>query len=815
MESPVGARGQIHWRDLVFNLPLVFGTLILLVLFLVVLFGPLWAPVNPYLGGQHIVTHFDSEKGVWISPPLEPSPEYPLGTDEWGNDILSLLLYGARNTLVACTFIAMARILIGLFLGALAGWNEGGLSDQLVMGAVGVVTSVPILISSMLMIYALDIRRGLPVFIIALSLLGWTEIAQYIRSEFLVLRKMPYIGGARAVGAQGFAIAVRHVLPNLLPQVLVITFLEIGAVLMLLGELAFIGVFIGGGSRIALGDELTGSQVVTLSEVPEWGAMLAEGYRWLRARPFIVFPPAFAFFIAVVGFNAFGEGLRRLMDKYHVNTNFLLRKRMVLVIASLTFATIFIINNTGPAPWFARVARAFDGGAAYSYLQDLAGMQGRGAGQPGGEQAADYIAARFVEYGLDPGWRRSSYIYPLEVWLAEPTSQPELTVFDLQGVELHSFRHRLDFGFVTRGHAGAGVASGPLTFVAFTGGPVDLDWEVYRGLDLRGQIVLLLEGNAPASFVTEAAIRGAQGVLWITAGEPDAIPSQVQLGDLGTHLVQPTLPVFRLAPLAARELLGGANTTLDDLLLPGPAFASGPGWFTRQIPARVQMKLELDSPRKVDVPAVLGFLPGSDFELAGELVVLVANYDGLGVDPDGTVFPAVNDNASAVSLLLELARLWQAQELEPRRSVLFVAWGGGRLENPGARAFLENAQSFRHLPNPAPGTTLAPAVVFQLEGAGAGDSPLFIHPASDHRLARLLEGVANGLGVSTVAEVDTSETSFELLRLPRADWVYFGWANSEIAPDQDDLARIDEEKLERMGQMLSLALTTIVRESSY
>ena len=291
-EAPSGKRHKPLYRNIFKNFPLIFGSIVVIGLFLIVLFGPLIAPINPYIASKHIVPHFDSEKDEWISPPLSPSEEYPLGTDEWGNDILSMLLYGARNTLVACAFITMVRLILGLILGAYAGWSEGSTSDQIIMGVIGVIMAIPMLISSMILIYALDIRRGLPVFIIALSVIGWTEIAQYIRSEFIVLRKMPYIEGARAVGAQNFTIAVRHVLPNILPQLLVIIFLELGAVLMLLGELAFIGVFIGGGSRIALGDEMTGIQVITQSQVPEWGAMLAEGYRWLRAKPFIVFPPA-------------------------------------------------------------------------------------------------------------------------------------------------------------------------------------------------------------------------------------------------------------------------------------------------------------------------------------------------------------------------------------------------------------------------------------------------------------------------------------------------------------------------------------------
>ncbi|MCK4726828.1 MAG: ABC transporter permease, partial [Anaerolineales bacterium] len=272
-EAYVTSGGQrLSFRDFILNPALLLGGLIVFGLFAIVLFGPLIAPINPYIGGQHVVSHYDSELEVWVHPPLEPSEEYPLGTDEWGNDILSMLLYGARNTLVLCAFITMVRIVLGLVIGAYAGWNEGKPGDQVVMGVIGVLTAIPMLISSMIIIYALDIRRGLPVFIIALSIIGWTEIAQYIRSEFLVIRKTPYIEGAYAVGARNITIAVRHVLPNILPKLLVITFLEIGAVLILLGELGFVGVYIGGGSHIATGDEITGINVVTLSEVPEWGA---------------------------------------------------------------------------------------------------------------------------------------------------------------------------------------------------------------------------------------------------------------------------------------------------------------------------------------------------------------------------------------------------------------------------------------------------------------------------------------------------------------------------------------------------------------
>jgi peptide/nickel transport system permease protein len=816
-ESPSGARRQLRLRDVLINFPLIAGGIIVLGLFLLVLFGPLWAPINPYIAGRHIVPHYDADKEVWINPPLEPSNEYPLGTDEWGNDILSMLLYGARNTLIAGAFITMVRMVVGLILGAVAGWNNGKTSDQLIMGAIGVIMAIPMLISSMILIYALDIRKGLPVFIIALSVIGWTQIAQYIRSEFIVLREKPYIEGARAVGARNFAIAVRHVLPNILPQLLIITFIELGAVLLLMGELAFIGVYIGGGSRIALGDELIGIEVITQSDVPEWGAMLAEGYRWLRAKPFIVFPPAIAFFVAVVGFNAFGEGFRRLIDTHHINTNFLLRKRMILVLITLSFSTMFIINNTGPAPWFARVAQAFNGLSAYEYTETLSSMDGRGIGQDGSERAASYLAGEFEKLGLRPGWSHSSYVYPLEISIARPRVQPELSMINTEGNPILHFNHQSDFGYMTEGHAGNGSVEGSLIFVGFDREKKSYSWEDFQGLDLREKIVLIIQGNAPRDFVDEALIRGALGVIWIAGEDPDDIQSQVQLLDkVGDSLRRPNLPVFRVRTSVAEELLNQANSSISILAEPGGDISdSGPGWFTRQIPVMLRMSLELEDPRSIQVPCVLGYLPGSDYELANQMVVIIANYDGLGTDPDGTIFPGANHNASGIGVMLELARLWQEQNLDPRRMVLFIAWGGGQLDNPRLQEFLSDNESFNYLPATSSNTPRLPYTIFQLDNVGRGGEDLLVHPSSDQRLVELIKETANEVDVSVISENYVPRAKVDLLTVNRATSIYLTWVGGDISPESDSFDHINADKLKAVGETISLALTKIVRESRY
>jgi peptide/nickel transport system permease protein len=812
-EAPGGKRRRFSVGEVLLNLPLILGAIIVLGLFTLVLFGPVWAPQNPYIAGQHIVPHFDSEKDEFIRPPLEPSPEFPLGTDRWGTDLLSLLMHGARNTLIASAFITMVRLLLGTILGGYAGWNEDKPIDRIIMGFIGVVTSIPMLVSSMILIFALDVRKGLPVFIIALSIIGWTEIAQYIRSEFLVLRKMPFIEGAQSVGSRGLATAVRHVLPNILPQLLVISFLEMGAVLMLLGELGFIGVYIGGGHQIGIADLMAPTAVFTIAEVPEWGAMLAEGFRWLRSKPFVVAPPATALFVSIMGFNFLGEGLRRLIEKRSINTAFLLRKRMLLVVAGLTLATIFIINNTGASPWFTKVAQTFNGESAYGHVETLANMDGRGITQQGGRDAAEYIEAKFAEYGLLPGWRDQSYRYLIPAREVHLLDQPVLTLLDENGNTLQEFKHQIDFGFVSEGHGGSGDVTLPLTFIGFTSDRPP-SWEAYRGLDLRDKIILVRDGNAPKDFATEAMLHGTRGVMWIVGDGRDDVRSQMQWVDFeNAYQRLPGLPILRIRPAVADAMLNQADVTLDALFDEAEKSQSGDGWFTMDLDVNVHISLNLSSPEDVEVPGILGYRIGSDLSLARDLVVLYAVYDGLGTDPDGTVFPGANHNAAGMSMILEMARLWDEQSLDPRRSVLFVAWSG-QLDPEVAKEFFADRFNFRHLITNDPNDLVFPATIIQLDHVGAGGDTLLYHPDSSNDMVVLLEESAQDLEISIESGADPSEFQPDV-HSGNTSWISLRWADAETSPLDDTFELIDREKIQTFGEALSLMLIKLVRESDF
>jgi peptide/nickel transport system permease protein len=510
-----------RWRRAFSNLPLLFGSLLIGALFLLVVFGPGLATMDPYLGGRAGVSYHE---GKLVVPPYSPSPEYPLGTDPFGQDLLSLILMGARNTLVMATFVAMTRLIVGLFLGSIAGWYLGSLFDRAVMGLIEANASFPALLSGMILIFALGIRRGMIVFIAALCLVGWGEIAQQVRGQFALLKRKPFVEGARAVGLSDLEIAVRHILPNALPSLIAIAPLEMGAVLMLVGELGFLEVYIGGGI------ERTGDLCLTPSclipNIAEWGSMLGAYRKYFYSHPVMMLAPATAFFVAVLGFNLLGEGLRRVVERREMKTAFLLSGRMILVIALVTLGAIYTMKHVGPAPSYAKLATRFDVQEALKHIEALTSVEmgGREAGRPGGEAAARYIASRFREYGYQRGWQyygevaspEEVYMQPFTTYLVRPLSPPELSLLDGDGQVVESYRRRIDFGEQIYGHGGSGEAQGSVALFLFDPRREEYPPEALARLDLEGKIALYLQDNAPLGFDREALARGAKALLVIT-----------------------------------------------------------------------------------------------------------------------------------------------------------------------------------------------------------------------------------------------------------------------------------------------------------
>jgi ABC-type dipeptide/oligopeptide/nickel transport system permease component len=375
------------WRAAARNLPFMVGGLLVLAIIAIIFFGPYLAPNSPYHTQGLVMID-----GQLTSPPFAPNETYPLGTDALGRGILSLILAGAQQTLVLGLLVVGTRIVVGVILGSLAGWTSGSWMDRLIVGTSEALAAFPALLLAMIFILAFGIRQGLPPFIIALCLVGWGEIMIFVRGEVVKIRPQPHIESAVALGARTPRIIGRHILPLLMAALISIAAIEMGAVLMLLGELGFISIFIGGGSLVSLP-----SYTMLYSDVPEWGALIANVRLLARGSPWTAFYPMLAFFIAILAFNLFGEGLRRLVADGSLVINKLFNRYTFLLAAVVVAGFYWFQSNSGATPFYRMHASEFDIQEAVASMDELISpqMEGRALGSAGMDEAAEYIGTQF------------------------------------------------------------------------------------------------------------------------------------------------------------------------------------------------------------------------------------------------------------------------------------------------------------------------------------------------------------------------------------------------------------------------------------
>ena len=221
-----------------------------------------------------------------------PSPHHPLGTDQLGRDILSRLLYGARISIrIALIVVALAGVsgtLIGVLCGYLGGWV-----DNLLMRITDMFMAFPQLILAMAISSALG--PSLENVVIAVSMTEWTFFARLARSRAIAVREEDYVEAARAMGATGWRVLARHVLPMCLSPVIVQATLEMGGIIRTAASLGFLGL---------------GAQPPT----PEWGVMVTAGRNYLPNQWWVSTFPGLAIFLTVLGFNLLGDGIRDILD---------------------------------------------------------------------------------------------------------------------------------------------------------------------------------------------------------------------------------------------------------------------------------------------------------------------------------------------------------------------------------------------------------------------------------------------------------------------------------------------------------------------
>lgn len=261
------------------NRAFAFASALVLLLILLALAAPLIAPYDPLTAEM---------KNAY----LPPSGEHLFGTDKLGRDCFSRILYGASYSLSSVLLLVAVIFAVGTSLGVAAGYF-GGKTDTVIMRISDMMISFPGMI---LAIAIAGILGGSLInAIIALTIVSWTKYARLARSMVLKIKKRDFVEAAVVNGGKPLHILSRHIVPNILPLMVITAASDIGAMMMELAGLSFLGF---------------GSQ----PPAPEWGLMLNEGRQQLQTAPWLMVFPGLAIFVTVVIFNLWGDALRDVLD---------------------------------------------------------------------------------------------------------------------------------------------------------------------------------------------------------------------------------------------------------------------------------------------------------------------------------------------------------------------------------------------------------------------------------------------------------------------------------------------------------------------
>ncbi len=278
-------RGRETWRRFRRHRQAILGLALILLLTGTALLAPALAPYDPDAQTDIVATRYQA-----------PSVAHPMGTDRFGRDIFSRVLYGARISLSIGLLAILIAITLGTAIGAIAGFFGGPL-DAVLMRGVDLLLSFPRLV--LLVVLVALFEPSIVLVTLVLGLTGWMGVSRIVRGQVLTVREMEFVTAARVLGFGRARILARHVLPNVLTPVIVAATLGIGNTILAEAALSFLGL---------------GVQPPTAS----WGNMVASGRDAMLDAWWITTFPGLAIVFTVMAFNLVGDGLRDALDPRRV-----------------------------------------------------------------------------------------------------------------------------------------------------------------------------------------------------------------------------------------------------------------------------------------------------------------------------------------------------------------------------------------------------------------------------------------------------------------------------------------------------------------
>ena len=221
-----------------------------------------------------------------------PSGSHLLGTDRYGRDLLTRIIVGSQNTIFSALALVAGITIIGTIVGIICGY-VGGWIDSLLMRISDIFLAFPEMVFAIAIAGVLN--GGIWSAAIAVGLIAWPRYARVARSQVLSMKNHQYMNAAKLTGTPWYKMIVKHIMPNIMGPIIVTAALDIGAMIMNLAGLSYLGLGV-------------------VPPTPEWGSMMSEGRSMLQTSPWIVLAPGLAIFITVVIFNLLGDTVRDILD---------------------------------------------------------------------------------------------------------------------------------------------------------------------------------------------------------------------------------------------------------------------------------------------------------------------------------------------------------------------------------------------------------------------------------------------------------------------------------------------------------------------
>ncbi|MBZ9732054.1 ABC transporter permease [Mesorhizobium sp. CA18] len=273
-------RAYVAWRRFSANRLALVGMLIIIALLVVAALADVLAPYSPTVGDL---------KNARL---LAPGAAHWFGTDDLGRDIYSRIVYGSRWTLYVVILVAIIAAPIGLLVGTIAGY-AGGWTDTVLMRITDIFLAFPKLVLALAFVAALG--PGIENAVLAIAITSWPPYARIARAETLTVRNSDYIKAVQLMGASPFRIVLRHIMPLCISSLIIRVTLDMAGIILTAAGLGFLGL---------------GAQ----PPLPEWGAMIASGRRFILDQWWVAAAPGAAILIVSLGFNLLGDGLRDALD---------------------------------------------------------------------------------------------------------------------------------------------------------------------------------------------------------------------------------------------------------------------------------------------------------------------------------------------------------------------------------------------------------------------------------------------------------------------------------------------------------------------